>query len=43
MTNRRLVLLLSLATFAYMAGFAALYIDRLYPVFRDLTKALGAA
>lgn len=42
MTTRRAAFLLSLATFAYMAGFVALYLDRLYPVFREITRALGS-
>lgn len=42
MTHRRLVQLLTLTTFAYMAGFVVLYVDRLLPVFRHVAKALGA-
>ena len=42
MTIRRAAMLLTLAMFAYMAGFAALYVDRLLPLFQQITKALGA-
>ena len=42
MTHKRLAQLLTLAMFAYMAGFAVLYVDRLLPLFQQITKALGA-
>lgn len=42
MKQRHVVLCLSVAMFAYMAGFVALYLDRLYPVFREITRALGS-
>lgn len=41
MTARRAAFLLTLAMFAYMAGFAALYLDRLYPLFQQIAKALA--
>lgn len=41
MTTRRLAQLLTLAMFAYMAAFAALYLDKVMPLFRPILKALG--
>ena len=41
MTTRRTALCLSVAAFAYMAAFAALYLDKLAPIFQQITKALG--
>lgn len=42
MTTRRAAMLLTFAMFAYMAAFAVLYVDRLLPLFQQITKALGA-
>ena len=42
MTAKRTAFLLSLAVFAYMAAFAALYVDRVWPVFQAIARALGS-
>lgn len=42
MSTHRAAFLLSLATFAYMAGFVALYVDRVYPLFREIARAFAS-
>lgn len=41
MTNRHLTLFLSLTTLALMAGFAALFIDKVLPTFQTIIRSLG--
>lgn len=41
MTTRRAGVYLTVAMFAYMGGFAAIYIDKLWPTFRAISRALG--